>query len=201
MGLKNFISLILFSTFLIAYILKLLILYKRDKVQANVLARGKKGNQIKGVEAFVKTTTFIWGIVWLAEIFGENFIEGYLMNLTDIKVLDYIELFVIFFGVVIFILAMTSMKTSWRVGIDKSSKTKLVTQGIYRLSRNPAFVGFNLMFMGVFITYPNILTILVMAINMMAIHLLIRQEEIHLEEVFGKEYTEYRKIAPRYFLF
>lgn len=42
-------------------------------------------------------------------------------------------------GTIIFILAMVTMRDSWRAGIPTTDETKLVTKGIYRISRNPAF--------------------------------------------------------------
>jgi len=56
------------------------------------------------------------------------------------------------------------------------------------------------MFSGVFFTYPDILTLIVCFINMIAFHLLILQEEKHLLAVFGKEYEKYKRTVPRYFL-
>ena len=40
------------------------------------------------------------------------------------------------------------MKDSWQAGIPDKDKTELVTTGIYRFSRNPAFLGFDLMYVG-----------------------------------------------------
>lgn len=45
---------------------------------------------------------------------------------------------------VIFIVAMWTMQDSWRVGIAEKDSTALVTRGIYQVSRNPAFLGFDL---------------------------------------------------------
>ena len=42
----------------------------------------------------------------------------------------------------IFLISVICMKDSWRVGIPNKDKTKLVTTGIYRFSRSPAFLGF-----------------------------------------------------------
>jgi protein-S-isoprenylcysteine O-methyltransferase Ste14 len=104
------------------------------------------------------------------------------------------------FGVAFFVAAVLFMKNSWRVGIDKSTKTTLIREGIYRFSRNPAFIGFDLMFAGVFISYADILTLFAMLVNGMALHLLILQEEKHLRSVFGEEYAEYARQVPRYLL-
>ena len=48
-------------------------------------------------------------------------------------------------GDAIFLLSVLYMKDSWRAGIPDKDKTELVTTGIYRFSRNPAFLGFDLM--------------------------------------------------------
>lgn len=52
-------------------------------------------------------------------------------------------------GDLIFLLSVLSMKDSWRAGIPDQDRTELVTSGIYQFSRNPAFLGFDLMYIGV----------------------------------------------------
>ena len=54
-------------------------------------------------------------------------------------------------GDLIFLLSVICMKDSWRAGIPDGDRTELVTGGIYRYSRNPAFLGFDLMYIGVFL--------------------------------------------------
>ena len=62
-------------------------------------------------------------------------------------------------GDAIFPLSVLCMKDSWRAGIPDKDKTELVTTGIYRFSRNPAFFGFDLMYVGVLLLYGNLLTL------------------------------------------
>lgn len=62
--LKNILSLLLFCIFLISYLLKLLILYKKNHIKGNVLAKGAKLSKIHYTELLVKTSTFLWGAVW-----------------------------------------------------------------------------------------------------------------------------------------
>lgn len=101
-------------------------------------------------------------------------------------------------GDLIFLLSVLCMKDSWRAGIPDKDKTELVTSGIYRFSRNPAFLGFDMMYIGVLLMYCNLLTGFFTAFAMVTLHLQILQEEKYLAGVFGKEYREYRKRVFRY---
>ncbi|MBY3618323.1 isoprenylcysteine carboxylmethyltransferase family protein [Acinetobacter sp. CUI P1] len=200
-NLKNILSLILFFIFLISYLLKLVILYKKNHIKGNVLAKGKKLAKIHYTELLVKTSTFLWGVTWFVFSLAESFMLTIVGKQFDIPVIHFIGVGVAALGCSIFILAMISMRTSWRVGIDKTTVTKLITQGIYKYSRNAAFVGFDLMFLGLYFMYPNLLTLIIFMLNIVAIHLLILQEEQHLKHAFGDEYIQYSKNTPRYILF
>lgn len=100
-------------------------------------------------------------------------------------------------GVLFFALATITMKTSWRVGIPEE-KTALVTQGIYGWSRNPAFVGFDLLYLSVCLVFFNIPLLLVSLWAAVMLHLQILQEENHMHHVFGEEYDVYKKHTLRY---
>ena len=101
-------------------------------------------------------------------------------------------------GNLIFLISILCMKDSWRAGIPDGDKTALVTGGIYRYSRNPAFLGFYLQYIGVMLMYCNLLTagFTVFAITML--HLQILQEERYLTAAFGEEYLDYRRRVFRY---
>lgn len=201
MDIKNSLSLLLFLIFFFSYLAKLIILKKKYKIQANVLTKGKKDYQIKVTEALVKSTTFIWGVLWILLSVSESLISQWIAPFVINDRLSSLGLLVIALGLVIFIVAMISMKTSWRVGIDKRTKSSLITEGIYRWTRNPAFVGFDLMFLGLFLTYPNSLTLGVAILNVLAIHRLILQEENHLKDTFDEEYYKYHSNTKRYIFF
>ena len=98
----------------------------------------------------------------------------------------------------IFLLSVLCMKDSWRAGIPDKDKTELVTTGIYRYSRNPAFLGFDLMYIGVLLLYGNLLTLAFSVFAMVMLHLQILQEERYLEGAFGAAYAAYKKQVFRY---
>ena len=98
----------------------------------------------------------------------------------------------------IFLSSVLRMKDSWRAGIPDQDKTELVTTGIYQYSRNPAFLGFDFMYIGVLLMYGNLLTLGFSAFAMVMLHLQILQEERYLQSVFGADYTAYKKRVNRY---
>lgn len=101
-------------------------------------------------------------------------------------------------GDLIFLISVITMKNSWRAGIPDNAKTELVTEGIYRFSRNPAFCGFDFMYIGVCLLFCNPLTIFFSLFAVIMLHLQILQEEKYLTQTFGDAYREYRKKTHRY---
>ena len=101
-------------------------------------------------------------------------------------------------GDLIFLCAVLCMKDSWRAGIPDQDRTALVTNGIYRFSRNPAFLGFDLQYIGVLLMFCNLLTALFTAFAIAMLHMQILQEERHLSASFGAAYQAYRRDVFRY---
>ena len=98
----------------------------------------------------------------------------------------------------IFLISVLCMKDSWRAGIPDKDRTELVTDGIYAFSRNPAFLGFDLQYIGVLLMFCNLLTAAFTAFAVAMLHLQILQEERYLTSAFGAEYLNYRRRVFRY---
>ena len=101
-------------------------------------------------------------------------------------------------GNLIFLISVLCMKDSWRAGIPVKDKTELVTDGIYAYSRNPAFLGFDLQYIGMLLMFCNLLTGLFTVFAIVMLHLQILQEERYLTATFGAEYLKYRHQVLRY---
>lgn len=194
----NNISLVYFMVFVFSYFLKLFILSGRNHIKANVLGNKGKGAQVSIAEMAVKVSSLCWAIIWfLHSIFGTTLFNSMYENM-GIRIVGIV---VTGIGVAIFMIAMIQMRTSWRVGIDYTSKTALITSGLYRFSRNPAFVGFDLMFIGLYLMYPNGITLCVTILNLATFHYLILQEEKYLRDTFGESYHLFSQSTPRYLWF
>lgn len=102
-------------------------------------------------------------------------------------------------GVALFITAMLTMRDSWRAGVSKD-QAELVTNGIFQISRNPAFLGFDLVYLGVLMVFLNGVLLVFSALAVLTLHLqIVNNEEDAMLLAFGKEYLDYKKQVNRYF--
>lgn len=84
--------------------------------------------------------------------------------------------------------------TKWPPGTQH-----LMTDGPYRLSRNPMLSGTYLYYLGIVLALWNGWALLVFAVVAALMSLQVRSEEKRLEADFGEEYLAYRKTTGRFF--
>jgi protein-S-isoprenylcysteine O-methyltransferase Ste14 len=77
-------------------------------------------------------------------------------------------------------------------------KTELKTHGMYRITRNPVYVGAFMMCAGSCLFSIHPLNFLLFAVAGAIHHTIIRKEEEFLIATFGKEWIEYSRRVPRY---
>lgn len=66
------------------------------------------------------------------------------------------------------------------------------------MSRNPAFVGFDLLYLGVLAAFPNAWHACFVAAAIYIFHRQILNEENYLIRTFGEEYIQYKNRVRRY---
>ncbi len=94
-------------------------------------------------------------------------------------------------------IAQWQMKHSWRIGIDYQNKTRLITIGLFRISRNPIYLFLIVALIGLFLIIPNALTLAILFAAYLILQVTIRLEEAHLEEQHGEEYKRYKNDVRR----
>jgi protein-S-isoprenylcysteine O-methyltransferase Ste14 len=99
---------------------------------------------------------------------------------------------------VIFVLALSALGNSWRLGIDEKHPGQLVTTGIYSYSRNPIYVFFDLYFLGTFLINGSLFFLVMTVFVALNLHYQILQEERFLTSVHRGVYEAYRASTPRY---
>lgn len=162
-------ALIIMAVFYSAYLGKK-IAQRRQGITTNQIGKGDKPKKVLLIENIMGWATFAIIPVEIISI-----ILYPRMTLIPIfkscPVLQWTGLAIATIGVAFFIVAMLTMADSWRTGIPDSDKTAFVQKGIYRISRNPAFVGFDLMYIGLLLAFPNPIHLLFAIFSIVMLHL------------------------------
>lgn len=75
----------------------------------------------------------------------------------------------------------------------------LATEGIYRWTRNPMYVGGTLLMIGIALIFALDWLVLLLVPSMLLLHFgVVAREEHYLERKFGDEYRRYKASVPRY---
>ena len=90
------------------------------------------------------------------------------------------------------------MGNSWRIGIDSEHRTELVRSGVFKISRNPIFVGMMVTLLGLFFTIPNMVTLITLLVGVILIGIQVRLEEEYLTKTHGDNYIEYSRNVRRW---
>jgi protein-S-isoprenylcysteine O-methyltransferase Ste14 len=83
------------------------------------------------------------------------------------------------------------------LGLPKEDIT-LKTGGIYKASRNPMYVGFDLVTISSIVYSGNLLIAVMGVYSIIIYHAIILGEEKFLASRFGEEYADYKKKVGRY---
>ena len=193
MNIFQIIASVLLAVFYLAYFLKTLVL-KRQGIAVNQLGKGDKPGHALLIERFLRFTTMVGAFVQ----FGSVVFPAFLWPFRAIAPMNILGIVLLVFGNLVFISALIAMRENWRAGFDHNQGTSLVTIGVYRLSRNPAFVGFDLLYIGCALAFPNFINIGITALAVILFHLQILDEERFCDETFGQEYLEYKAKVMRY---
>jgi protein-S-isoprenylcysteine O-methyltransferase Ste14 len=95
-------------------------------------------------------------------------------------------------------IASLTLKKSWRIGVDDKEKTELITNGIYKISRNPYFLSYDVVLIGMICCLLSPFVVIVALITMVLFHLMILKEEVYLEDKHQDNYRNYKKAVRRY---
>jgi len=144
-------------------------------------------------------------------LFYSGKIAGYLtwifcfLSLNDINILirhdfsdnSYIALFTGTAGLLFVVISLINLGQSTRLGLPSES-TVLKTNGLYKITRNPMYLGFNLLTISAMLYMLNLIIVLLGVFSIIIYHLIIIGEEGFLDKRFGTDYSNYKKRVRRY---
>lgn len=103
-----------------------------------------------------------------------------------------------FGGVLLVGLSLVAFGRSFRVGIDTDNPDKLVTSGVFAISRNPIYVGFGLVLLGQFLVFPSWVPLIYLLAALWLFNRQVLREEAFMREHYGREYADYCGRVRRY---
>lgn len=102
-------------------------------------------------------------------------------------------------GAALALTAQAQMGAAWRAGIELSSSYDLVRGGMFRVVRNPFYVGVILASAGVALMVPNFVSFAGGVALVLGCQIDVRLvEEPHLRAVHGKAFLRYEASVPRF---
>ncbi|MDD4136595.1 MAG: isoprenylcysteine carboxylmethyltransferase family protein [Methanoregula sp.] len=134
-------------------------------------------------------------VLWVAMI-----VQSWGISISVVEVPRVVRIIALVFwtgGFVLLYLGRFTMGDSFRLGTPNED-THLKTDGLFRLSRNPMYVGVYATIAAASLTTLNPVVILLGAFVIAVHHRIVLAEEKHLQNVSGREYLEYCSRVRRY---
>ncbi|MFP4164596.1 MAG: methyltransferase family protein [Chitinispirillaceae bacterium] len=129
---------------------------------------------------------------WAAGVYHAGFRKSRWTFLPDIPALVLFTA-----GAVLTFVSLVNLGRSVRLGLP-GRDTKLETSGLYALSRNPMYVGFNLCTLSSMLMMHSWRIFVFGIYSIFTYYRIITAEEKFLERRFGDEYRSYRRKVRRY---
>lgn len=137
--------------------------------------------------------------VMFFSFFPEDISSAFKISFLENITVRYIGFIVMILALIWVFTAQIQMKNSWRIGIDNTTKTELVTHGLFRYSRNPIFLGMTISLVGFFLVIPTVIALMFLLIGSILMQIQIRLEEEYLMKEQGQIYKAYKNRVKRMF--
>ncbi|MCE4564058.1 isoprenylcysteine carboxylmethyltransferase family protein [Maribellus sp. CM-23] len=175
--------------------------YILTQKQIRVMAAANPKKPLQILRYLIFTFLFLlWFLELCQPVFSFSILPELLTRiLISGAVLKTAGAMLITLALVLWVLTLVHFKTSLRLGLDVTNRGKLITTGIFSVSRNPFFLSLDLYFFGVALVFPNVFMIAFTLAALVGIHFSILKEERFLLQNYGEEYQNYQQKTGRYF--
>jgi protein-S-isoprenylcysteine O-methyltransferase Ste14 len=134
-------------------------------------------------------------ITWIAFIYSLR--NDYFISNCEFFYKEIIAYSLLALGILFTTVSLINLGKSTRMGLPKEH-TVLKTNGIYKISRNPMYVGLGLFTIASMVYTMNVIIIALGVFSLIVHHLIIKNEEWFLLSRFGIDYENYRRKVRRY---
>ena len=123
--------------------------------------------------------------------FGESSQQNLLLILVGLGLIG-LGVLLAFNSIARFVRAKTGV-------VPFSESTTLITEGFYKYTRNPMYVGMNSFLLGLMLILQNPLNIFFLIIFFFVVrNMFVLKEEVQMEETFGEDYLTYKRKVRRW---
>jgi len=140
--------------------------------------------------------------IWMVCLFRWFFpaTDGYLGIIVDMNVWAVVLTgdILLTAGFLFTLLVHFSLGRQWRSGIDPSGPETLRTDGFYKYSRNPMFLGVATAQVGFFLALPSLFSVVCLLIGLYTLRRQSMAEEDHLLKLFQTDYEDYKSRVRRW---
>jgi len=134
-------------------------------------------------------------ITWVMFIIKASFPgSGYIYMPDSIS---WFAVILLYIGVIIILIAFIHLGKALTVGLPEQP-TSLQTRGIYRMSRNPLYVGVHVIMFASCLYFPDLINVSFTLYGIVIHHRIIKQEENFLAGRFGTDWMIYSARVSRY---
>lgn len=126
-------------------------------------------------------------------------LTGYLLPPGTPAALGWVGFGLAVFGFLGVLAAQAGMGASWRIGVDATERTELVTTGAFGVVRNPVFTAMLAAVLGLALLVPTAVSVAALVCLFLAVELQVRQvEEPYLLRTHGQAYAAYAARVGRF---
>lgn len=197
MYLRYFLPIYLFVYVLVAFVWRSYIVWKHTGVNPVTFKGSDNAHDFVG-RIFKLIFVVIVLVVFVHSFFPFAYSYTSPIQWLEHKWLTWLGVLLLLLSLLWTALAQSQMGEAWRIGIDTEHRTPLVRQGVFRISRNPIFLGIIVTLLGLFLTLPNALTLLAFVLGVVVIGVQVRLEEEYLTRMHPKDYPVYRQRVRRW---
>ncbi|WP_321506664.1 PEMT/PEM2 methyltransferase family protein [uncultured Methanoregula sp.] len=151
-------------------------------------------------EAPINRTLFYASKYSILVLWGAMVIQSWGVSISFVEVPRFLQLIALFLwvsGFALLYLGRFTLGDSFRFGTP-GEDTRLKVNGLFRLSRNPMYVGMYVTMVASALYTLNPVVVLLGVFVIVIHHTIVMAEEEHMQKVFGQEYLDYCDRIRRY---
>ena len=191
MNIQNILSVCAFAFFVITVLIRAAVM-RRKGIRALVFGQTNKSDFL----LVLLVLAVVYAVI--ARTFGLPISDEAIRPFWTSEIPGWFGLALCAVAIAGFILTLVSFGDSFRLGIDINTPDKLITTGMFAVSRNLIYVCFLLFFTGLFLVHRNVVIAAAVVLFAMAIHRQVLREEVFLKGHYGTEYEAYFRKVRRY---